>query len=233
MSQPDFPPLSIVEAGHRWVVVNKPAGIGVEKHFQYDTVEMRALQQFRRLGATKPPYIGIVHRLDRVSSGCLLLARNKSTLVNLQQQFERREIQKIYWTLVRSAPPKESGQLKHYLLKDRTGKKAIATSRALNNAKLAELSYRLIKAENNYYLLEIDLHSGRFHQIRAQLAAIGCPIVGDRLYSGDIENDFVHEHRIALHARRLSFKGIKAEGAQAQQLTIEAPLPDYWPIAGG
>ena len=232
MSQPTFPPLEIIAEGHRWVAINKTAGIGVERHFQYDTVEQRAIQQFRRTGASKPPYIGIVHRLDRVSSGCLLLARNKTTLVELQQQFERREIKKIYWALVQSAPPKEKGKLQHYLLKDRTGKKAIATSRSLKQAKLAELSYQVIKAVSDHFLLEIDLHSGRFHQIRAQLAAIGCPIIGDQLY-GSADIDFGRGHRIGLHARQLTFKAIKAIGGKPEEITVEAPLPAYWPITDG
>ena len=121
--------LQILHEGHRWVAINKPAGINVENHYNYDTVEKRAYEQFRREGASSLPYIGIIHRLDRPVSGALLLARNKSTLTAFNQLFAAREVQKTYLALCTAAPPREEASLRHFLLKDKYGKKAIAAKR--------------------------------------------------------------------------------------------------------
>lgn len=194
--------LSIIAEGHRWLVVNKPAGIAVEKHFDYDTVEKRALEQFRRPGASKPPFVGIVHRLDRPVSGALLLARNKSTLVALNKVFAERKVRKVYWALVANKPAHSTGRLKHYLLRDKSRRKAIAANRPLPNAKESILDYRIIESREAGYLLEIVPITGRFHQIRAQLAAAGWPIIGDSLYGS---TQFLEANQIALHARQLTF----------------------------
>lgn len=215
--------LPIIAEGQRWVAVNKPAGIGVEQHFDYDTVEKRALAQFQRTGATKAPYVGIVHRLDRPVSGALLLARNKSTLVALNQLFAERKVEKTYWALVKDTPDKESGRLRHWLLRDQFGKKAIASGRPLPGAKEANLDYRLVRSNESGFLLEIKPITGKFHQIRVQLAAAGFPIVGDSLYGSD--RPFV-PNGIALHARQLRFP----DPASSKTVEITAELPASWEI---
>lgn len=196
------PELEIITEGQRWVAINKPAGIGVEKHFDHDTVEKRALEQFRRPGASKLPYVGIVHRLDRPVSGVLLLARNKSTLVALNKSFAERMVSKTYHALVKDTPDQESGRLRHYLLRDKYGRKAIAARRPLPNAKESLLDYKVLEQRESGCLLEIKPVTGRFHQIRVQLAAAGWPILGDSLYGSD---QIFQPDCIALHAQKLEF----------------------------
>lgn len=215
--------LEILAEGQRWVAINKPAGIGVEKHFDYDTVEKRALEQFKRPNATKLPYVGIVHRLDRPVSGVLLLARNKSTLVTLNDAFASRQVEKTYWALVETLPQKEQGSLKHFLLRDKFGRKAIAAKRPLPNAKEARLDYRVVGQFPQGCLLEIKPITGKFHQIRVQLASAGMPILGDELYGSE---RIFGADQIALHARSLSF----TPPGSVKQLTVEAPLPGNWDL---
>lgn len=213
--------LDIIAEGDRWVAINKPGGIGVEKHFEHDTVEKRALEQFKRPGATKLPFVGIVHRLDRPVSGVLLLAQNKSTLVALNELFAERKMTKVYHALVSSPPPAKEGRLRHFLLKDKFGRKAIAANRPLPGAKEAILEYKLLEEINGRYLLEVRPESGKFHQIRVQLAQMGCPIIGDGVY-GSMFPFFAD--CIALHAKALSFV---PPGASVS-LTVEAPYPAEW-----
>jgi 23S rRNA pseudouridine1911/1915/1917 synthase len=220
------PSLPIIAEGQRWVAINKPAGIGVEQHFDYDTVEKRALAQFQRSGATKAPYVGIVHRLDRPVSGALLLARNKSTLVALNQLFAERKVEKTYWALVKETPPKESGRLRHWLLRDQFGKKAIASKRPIPNAKEANLDYQVVRNTEKGCLLEIKPITGKFHQIRVQLATAGFPIVGDSHYGSDRP---FSPNCIALHARELSFP----DPATGKTVKITADLPASWEIELG
>lgn len=216
-----YEPLAIIAQGDRWVAVNKPAGIAVEQHFQHDTVERRALQQFKREGATKQAFVGIVHRLDRPVSGVLLLALNQSTLVSLNELFANNQIQKTYWAIVHQPPPQAEGHLKHFLLRDKFNRKAIAAQRPLPGALEAQLSYKVLQQKDGRYLLEVKPISGRFHQIRVQLAAMGCPIIGDATYGSIFP---YHEQSIALHASSLSF----TPPGQTAAVWIQAEPPPYF-----
>lgn len=213
--------LHVIARGNRWVVIDKPAGIGVERHFEHDTVEKRALAQFRRPRATKDPFVGIVHRLDRPVSGVLLLARNKSTLVALNEAFAAGRVQKTYWTLVAQPPEPASGRLSHYLLRDKTRRRAVATTRPLPQAKQATLTYRTLATSLVKTLLEVKPISGRFHQIRVQLAVAGSPILGDELYGSD---QLFYPGAIALHAHALTFP----DPDTGRMVTVEAEVPEYW-----
>lgn len=214
--------LEVIAEGNRWVAVNKPAGIGVEKHFDYDTVERRALRQFQRPGASKQPYVGIVHRLDRPVSGVLLLARNKSTLVSLQRLFTDRLMAKGYLALVNHPPPAKSGRLRDFLLRDRYGKKAIAARRPLPGAKEGVLDYRVLGGRDDQYLLEVKPQTGKFHQIRVQLAQCGCPIIGDGAYGSLVP---LEGNQIALHAHQLRF----IPPAGHKPIMVTASLPSIFP----
>ncbi|MEM8584323.1 MAG: RNA pseudouridine synthase [Bacteroidota bacterium] len=225
-----LPSLDIIGQGHKWSLINKPAGIAVERHGNTDTVELRAVRQFRRSRATKDPYIGIVHRLDKPTSGCLLVAHNKSTLVGFHRQWEARSVRKLYWALVGRPPSRKTGRLIHYIQKDRSGRKAIASPRPIGKTQKAELEYRILRSEVDFTLLEIELFTGRFHQVRAQLSAISCPIIGDRMYGSET---LFQEDVIALHARSLSFDAYIENpdtGGEQKNLSFQAPLPAYWPI---
>ena len=221
--------LEIILEGPGWAVVNKPAGIATERHFQYDTLEARAQAEWSRPNAKKPAYVGIVHRLDRVTSGALLLARRKSTLVKLNGIFADRKAEKIYWAVTSQALPETGGRLHHYLLRNPTNKLAVASTRPVPEGREAILDYRLLTTGENMYLYEITPITGRFHQIRCQLAAAGAPIIGDAAY-GNLRP--LRDHCIALHAVKLSFPdpAERADGEEAEVVSVRAALPDYWPL---
>ena len=221
--------LSVLATGPRWVAINKPAGIATEGPPQFDTVEARARVEWRRSATSKPPFVGVVHRLDRPVSGVLLLARNKSTLVALNESFARRQTQKTYWAVTERALPQERGRLVHYLMRDRTGRRAVAATRPLSGAKEAALEYTLLHSSERTFLYELRPLTGRFHQLRVQLATVGCPIIGDAAYGSA---RILTEHGIALHARELVFPqpGTKTGPGEVATVSVVAPLPEYWPL---
>jgi 23S rRNA pseudouridine1911/1915/1917 synthase len=191
----------IVAETDAWIALNKAAGISVEKQRGVsDTLEDRVAaylgQQNRHF------FLGIVHRLDRPTSGLVLMAKKKSALKDLNQQFAERNIQKTYLALVQGTMPQAQGELQHYLLKDPAQKKAWSFDSPGPGRDLARLSYHLLDVKNENSLLEIALHTGRYHQIRAQLGAMGCPVLGDHLYGSTLS---FTENAIALHAWKLLF----------------------------
>jgi 23S rRNA pseudouridine1911/1915/1917 synthase len=180
-------------------------------------------QKPARSAGGKKPYLGVVHRLDRVTSGVLLFAKKKSILVAYNQLFSSRKVQKTYLALVSKKPEKNQDRLENYLLKLGKEKKAKIVATKSKEAKLAQLSYRVIGKNVHGYLLEVRPRTGRFHQIRAQLAHIGLPIVGDAKYGSTKK---YLEQSICLHAWKLK---LTAPGSQAA-IRFEAPLPKnkYW-----
>ena len=211
------------------LAVNKPAGLssesGRERHpsaeqeaLMYFTKQLQGKSTSKRLKAT--PYLNVVHRLDRVASGVLLFAKTKTALSNLMEQFEKREVEKIYWAMVEKQPPVVSGTLTHWLKKDDGGRKAVISEKQLRDSQRCELEYKVLEAKGKYWLLEIRPFTGRFHQIRAQLAYIGCPIVGDTLYGGHLWKD----NQIKLHACKLQFKHPKS----GEPLELEVPTGEEW-----
>lgn len=212
--------LTILHAGKGYAVIDKPAGIAVEKNFNHDTVEARALVQWKRPRSTKPPFVGIVHRLDRPVSGCLLLAKNKSTLRLLNKAFEEKKVGKTYRARTATPLPQEKGSLQHYLARDQRGRKAVASERPLAGAKESLLHYKLAGRAGEDYLYEITPVTGRFHQIRVQLAAAGAPIIGDVTYGS--ERTYLPEC-ICLRAVRIGF----ADPASGAQIIVDAPTVDW------
>lgn len=172
----------------------------------------------KRLKVT--PYLRAVHRLDRASSGVLIFAKTKAALTHLMGQFERRETEKIYRALVEKAPKTEAGKLEHFHKRTEDGKKALILTGNEAGTQPCELAYKTLRMRGKQAELEIQPLTGRFHQIRAQLAHIGCPIVGDVLYGGKA----LVEHEIKLHAERLTVIHPISE----QQLVLEAPLGEDW-----
>ena len=147
-------------------------------------------------------FLGVVHRLDRPVSGAVIFARTSKSLTRINAHIKNREINKTYWAVVKNKPPKESDTLVSFLRRDEARNKSFITGENTKNAQQASLSYKMIGSSDNYYLLEIDLHTGRHHQIRAQLAGIGCPIKGDLKYGYPRSNT---DGSIHLHARKLHF----------------------------
>ncbi len=147
-------------------------------------------------------FLGVTHRLDRPVSGALLFARTSKALTRLNEMFLNKEIKKTYWAIVKEKPPKESDTINHYIVRDQKKNKSFAHDKETKNSKLASLSYKLIASADNYYLLEVDLHTGRHHQNRCQLAKIGCPIKGDLKYGFPRSNP---DGGISLHSRKIEF----------------------------
>lgn len=164
-------------------------------------------------------FLGVVHRLDRPVSGCVVYARTSKALSRLSELFRTRDVRKTYWAIVSERPPAEEGILSNYLKKNEPQNKSYVYNTEVKGSKLAELSYRVLARSERYYLVEVDLQTGRHHQIRAQLAAAGCPIKGDLKYGSQRSNE---GGGISLHSRRVAF----VHPVKKEEISVEAPLPD-------
>ncbi len=164
-------------------------------------------------------FLGVVHRLDRPVSGVVLFARTSKALSRLNKMFQEKTVKKTYWALVGELPTEDNGRLKHYILKNSEKNKSYAFPKMRNGAKEAILNYRLVSGLKNYYLLEVDLETGRHHQIRCQLAKIGCPIRGDLKYGFPRSNK---DGSISLHARKIEFM----HPVKKEPITIIARTPE-------
>lgn len=210
----------IIEETKQWLAINKPAGLIVEQNpFEPFNVEVEVFKYLE--SNTRNPFLGIVHRLDRVTSGILILAKKKSTLKQLNEQFQKKRIKKSYLALVENLPPVPKGKLEHWLYKNQKDKRAEVFMQAQGNSAKVALSYHLLKSSPIGHLLEVKPQTGKFHQIRAQLSAIGCPIKGDEKYGAKA---WKNPKIIGLHASQLSFTN-PVDGAL---IVLEAPLPDYF-----
>ena len=217
-----MPNLEIVHENNDYIIVNKMAGLISEKSPYEDcTVETQVLNHL--LKNNRKPYIGIIHRLDRVTSGVLILAKKKSILVEFNELFSSRKIQKTYLAIVKNKPPKNKEILINFLVKNTLEKKADIVQVKTKDTLDCSLSYEVIGQNDYGYLLEVKPKTGRFHQIRAQLANIGLPIIGDEKYGSDQE---YFPLSICLHAWKLTY-----QVAGSKELkTFEAPLPKnvFW-----
>ena len=165
-------------------------------------------------------YLGVVHRLDRPVSGVVLFAKTSKALPRLNKMFAEHEaVRKTYLAIVANKPPQPEGTLTHWLTRNEKQNTARAYDREVPNSKKAVLDYRLVAQSERYFLLEVELHTGRHHQIRCQLAKMGCPIKGDLKYGAPRSNP---DGGISLHAWRLQLE----HPVTHAPLTIEAPLPE-------
>lgn len=156
-------------------------------------------EKYEKPGAV---FLGVIHRLDRPVSGALLFAKTSKALTRMNNMFSEKEVKKTYWAIVKERPLKESDTLNHYIVRDQKINKSFAYDKEVKNSKLASLSYKLVAYSDNYSLLEVDLHTGRHHQIRCQLAKIGCSIKGDLKYGFPRSNP---DGGISLHSRKIEF----------------------------
>ena len=187
----------VLYKNNQLIAFNKPAGIPI----QPDKTEAKSLQDLGEIYAKSNLFI--IHRIDRPASGVIVLAKSKKGLARMNAQFQERTIKKTYLAVVKKAPEKSEGQLIHYLRKNEKANKTQVFEAPVKGGKKAILNYKVIGKSDNYTLLEIDLETGRHHQIRAQLAKIGSPIKGDVKYGARRSNK---NRSIHLHAWKLSFQ---------------------------
>jgi len=208
------------------LVVNKPAGLLVQGDETGDTPLVELCKEYIKDAYQKPGavFLGVVHRLDRPVTGVVVFARTSKSLERMNALFRERETMKTYWAIVKSKPKKDADTLIHWLLKDEKKNKTTSFSKETPGALRSELSYRILGTAQGHWLLEVKPITGRSHQIRVQLASMGCPIRGDVKYGyGEIIND---GRSINLHARRLEF----VHPVKKEPMKVEAPLPDdgFW-----
>jgi len=212
------------------IVINKRASDIVQGDKTGDVPLPEFIKSYLKIKYNKPGnvFCGVVHRLDRPTTGAVVFARTSKALERLNEQFREKETLKTYWAIVEKAPSKNEDRLVHFLKKNEGQNKSYVVTSDVSGSKEARLNYRLIKSSDRYHLLEIQLETGRHHQIRAQLAAIGCIIKGDVKYGAKRSNE---DGSICLHARSLSF----IHPTQKNLIVIEAPLPkaDIWKFFEG
>lgn len=203
------------------IVVNKMPSEIVQGDKTGDQPLVEALKEYVGEEYNKPGnvFLGVVHRIDRPTSGLVIFARTTKALTRLNELLKTREVIKKYWAVVKNVPSEPAGRLEHYLRKNEKQNKSYVVDAKTPGAKKAELVYQVLKHAQNYALIEVELLTGRHHQIRAQMAAIGCPIKGDLKYGFDRSNP---DGSIHLHARYLSF----LHPVKKEKLEIIAPVPE-------
>jgi 23S rRNA pseudouridine1911/1915/1917 synthase len=214
--------LEVVNENNDYIVVNKMAGLISEKSpYENPTVEDQVVHHL--LKHKRKPYIGVIHRLDRVTSGVLVFAKKKSILVEFNELFSNRQVQKTYLAIVSKKPLKSKKTLTNFLVKNKLEKRADIVPLKSKESLECILSYQVIGENNFGYLLEIKPKTGRFHQIRAQLAHVELPIIGDEKYGSD--KDYF-PLSICLHAWKLTYQVSGSNNFK----TYEAPVPknDFW-----
>lgn len=213
--------MTVVYEDNHIIIVNKTASEIVQGDKTGDVPLSETVKQYIKETYAKPGnvFLGVAHRLDRPVSGLVVFAKTSKALARLNDMFRGGEVKKTYWAIVKQCPPAEEGELVHYLVRNEKQNKSYAYDREVKGAKKAVLHYRLIGRSDNYYLLEVDLKTGRHHQIRCQLAKIGCPIKGDLKYGFPRSNP---DGSICLHARKVCF----VHPVSKEQIVVTAPVPD-------
>lgn len=204
------------------IAVNKTCNEIVQGDKTGDTPLSEIVKAYIKDKYNKPGevFLGVTHRLDRPTSGVVLFARTSKALTRLNEMFKSHEqIQKTYWAIVQGCPKVPEARLENWLVRNEAQNKSYITKPHANNAKQAVLKYRTLVRGENYTLLEVDLETGRHHQIRCQLAAIGCPVKGDLKYGAKRSNP---DGGICLHARKIEF----IHPVSKENICITAPVPN-------
>ena len=196
--------IQVLYEDNHLIIINKRVGDIVQGDKTGDKPLSEIVKEYIKEKYQKPGevYLGVVHRLDRPTSGIVVFARTSKALTRMNELFSNRETQKTYWAVVKNKPANSKDTLTHFIKRNEKNNTSKANLKEVPESKLAILDYNVIAALNNYYMVEINLHTGRHHQIRAQLAAINCPIKGDLKYGFDRSNP---DGGIHLHARKLDF----------------------------
>lgn len=217
-----FSPSQILYEDNHLLAVNKLPGQICQGDKTGDLALTDLVKAFIKERDHKPGqvYCGLIHRIDRPVSGVVLLAKTSKALSRMVDKVRTRDFEKHYWAIVRNAPPKPEGVLENWLVKREQLNKSYCVTNGQPGAKLARLTYREIAlSAGGYHLLDINLHTGRHHQIRCQLANIGCPIRGDLKYGAPRSNP---DGSISLHARQITFH----HPVRDEIITITAPNPE-------
>ena len=213
--------MTVVYEDNHIVVVNKTSSEIVQGDKTGDTPLSEMVKQYLKEKYNKPGnvFIGVTHRLDRPVSGLVVFAKTSKALPRLNEMFRNGEVKKTYWAIVKECPKETEGELVHYLVRNEKQNKSYAYDKEVKNSKKAVLHYKLIGHSQNYYLLEVDLKTGKHHQIRCQLAKMGCPIKGDLKYGSPRSNP---DGSICLHARTVQF----VHPVSKEMIRLTAPVPE-------
>lgn len=213
--------MDVVYEDNHLIIVNKSSSEIVQGDKTGDKPLSEMVKEYIKQKYHKPGnvFLGVVHRLDRPVSGLVVFARTSKALARLNEMFRTKEVHKTYWAIVGNCPPTEEGELVHWLVRNEKQNKSYAYDKEKPEAKKAVLDYKLIGRSERYFLLEVDLKTGRHHQIRCQLAKMGCPIKGDLKYGSPRSNP---DGSICLHARRVRF----VHPVSKQEIDVTAPVPE-------
>lgn len=213
--------LQVLYEDNHLIAVNKRAGDIVQGDKTGDTPLSEVVKEYIAEKYNKPGavFLGVIHRLDRPTSGVILFAKTSKALSRMNAMFSSRETEKVYWAIVKNPPPKQEDILIHFLKRNPKQNKSYSFEKEVPGSKKGILHYRLIRELDRYFLLEIQLETGRHHQIRSQLSQIGSPIKGDLKYGFDRSNP---DGSIHLHARQL----ILTHPVTKERFTIEAGVPE-------
>ena len=198
--------MTVVYEDNHIIVVNKTASEIVQADKTGDTPLSETVKQYLKEKYQKPGnvFLGVTHRLDRPVSGLVIFAKTSKALTRLNEMFRTSEVKKTYWAVVKNAPQEPEGELVHFLVRNEKQNKSYAYDKEVPNSKKAILHYRLIGHSENYFLLEVDLKTGRHHQIRVQMAHAGMALVGDKKYNYDKEEN--GQEPLALCSAKLGFR---------------------------
>ncbi len=215
-----FDQRDILYEDNHLLVVNKHCGDLVQPDPEGGTALENEIKEFIRVRDAKAGnvFLGVAHRIDRPVSGAVLFAKTSKALARLNEMLRNGEIGKRYWAVVESRPEKEEGELTHYILRDGRKNRSYAYDKPKDDAKLSRLRYSVLACGDRYTLLEVELLTGRHHQIRAQLSKIGCPIKGDLKYGAKRSNA---GGGISLHSRSIEF----VHPVRKEPVRIVAPVP--------
>lgn len=213
--------MDVLYEDNHLIIVNKAPSEIVQGDKTGDKPLSESIKEYLKEKYHKPGnvFCGVTHRLDRPTSGVVVFAKTSKALSRLNEMFRNGEVDKTYWAIVKNRPPKDEDTLIHYLIKNEKTNKSTAYDSEKPNTKKAILHYKLIAVSQKYFLLEVDLETGRHHQIRCQLAKIGCSIKGDLKYGAERSNP---DGSISLHARTISF----VHPVSKQQIHVLAPVPN-------
>ena len=202
------------------IAVNKHSGDLVQSDTEGTLGLEDEIKEFIKVRDEKPGdvFLGVVHRIDRPVSGVVIFAKTSKALVRLNEMVRSRNIDKRYWAVCEEAPEELEGTLVHFITRDGKTNKAVAYNSQKGDAKRAELRYKMLGGSKNYKLLEVELITGRHHQIRCQLSKVGCPIKGDLKYGAKRSNK---DGGISLHSRKVEF----AHPVGGKPISIVAPVP--------